>query len=214
MITLMILSKQECALQFLKYALTPIAPLLRKVAWGFDLCNEPEAIITGNCGNWTSCGVSWAIVREPLLAIRVASTRLWPDMPISIGSGWHECKNLRSGVYERLSLNLDFYDFHDQRNIPYISGQADVAINSKVVVGELGIGGNPAMPVSRDEWRVAQATLAKKVECLRYSNYKAVFLWYLSDWNSQDVGGLIYRGEVSSALHCIAHYNNSIVPKF
>jgi hypothetical protein len=211
-VTYSILTRRDQADRLAERVLSPIAGLLGPVAWAFDLCNEPEAVVTGESGNWTEQGASWACLHG-LRALRQATAALWPGVPVSIGSGWHECKNLRSGIYDRLGLELDFFDFHSQVRTPYVSGRVDQSLDgAPVVVGELGIGGDPATPVSREEWRAAQDLLATKVECIVKGRYEAAFLWYLPEMEARDRGGLIYRSEVSRALHQAAAAQGSIIP--
>lgn len=204
-ITYSILSNPDRMDVFVRTVLPMLMPILSRNSWAIDLCNEPEAVVTGNSGNWTTSGLSWPQIGATLEILANGLRHFMPEHPIAVGSGWHECQNVRSGVYDRLAVRLSFLDFHAQRLDAYVSGRAaGPSGNGMVVVGELGVGGDPASPVSREEWRVAQSVLANKLETAVQGEYAAIFLWYGSGSKDRDRGGLVYGEEGSPALHYLA----------
>lgn len=206
-ITHSILACPAMAASFVANGLTPIWTDIAPVVWAMDICNEPEALVTGSSGNWTNTGVSWANVAQSMRVIRDGLKALAPRIAVSVGSGWHECKNLRSGVYSRLQLDLDFYDFHAQREDAYVSGRAGDSVDRLVVLGELGVGGDPSKAVSREDWSCVQKMLAQKLQTALAGDYQAIFLWYACGRNDRDRGGLVYGDESSPALHYLAQHN-------
>ena len=156
------------------------APIIGEVAWAIDLCNEPEAV----------AGKRWIKVEPSLAILRDGARSLLPSSPISIGS------SPRSGMHDRLALDLDFRDYHVYAPL----GEPAECPPTPAVLGELGCTIPERDRGSREVWRVAQEHLAALLNQISPFGYEAAFLWYLTDLDAADAMSLVYRGEAAGLL--------------
>jgi len=203
LITTRILTEPDATQQFAAHALTTIAPVIRDVAWAIDLCNEPEAIVTGKTGNWTRSGWKWSALKPSLALLRESVASLLPGVRVSIGSGYHNHHNIADGIYDRLDLNLDFFDFH----LYTLVGQAlacprriEISSVVPVVLGEMGCVIPDHDRGSEQTWTNSQTDLAAHMEAVRELGYMAVFPWYINEPQAADATGLTFRGQTGAVL--------------
>jgi hypothetical protein len=125
-----VLTRADTAAEFSSEVLSAVAPLIRETAWAVDLCNEPEAIVAGRSGNGTDWGWRWQDLFPAMAVLRDEVRARAPGVPVSIGSGYHNERNVIEGRYD--ALDLDFLDFHCYgETIPAPAGRP-------VVLGEIG----------------------------------------------------------------------------
>jgi hypothetical protein len=185
-ITARILMDADAARQFCSEALAVVAPVISEVAWGVDLCNEPEAV----------CGRRWRKVEPSLSALREGVSELMPGVKLSIGSA-------QLKYPERLNLDLDFYDFHIYAPVSealVCPPRLALSPLKPAVLGEIGCVIPEADRGSEQAWRQSQACLAESIGRLSGLGYEAVFLWYLNDPAAADAMSLVYRNEVGPAM--------------
>lgn len=199
-ITAPVLSDPLQARVFAENVLPIVLPRIQQVAWAIDLCNEPEAIVAEQSGNRTSTGWTWAAIQPSLLVLRDSVRRISPGVPVSIGSGWHNDENVAKGIYERLNLNLDFYDYHQYSSDGESPSDLPRRLTKPVVIGEIGC---VARESSDAEWERVQACIVKSIEDLSLLGYRAAFLWYLSDPQAGDAMSLVYRNRIGAALRSL-----------
>jgi hypothetical protein len=72
-----------------------------------------------------------------------------------------------------------------------------------VVIGELGWPKPDAWPRDRSSWIEVQTRLAGRLRDAAERGPAAIFLWFLSDLDSDDPVSLVYRGEAGAALHAV-----------
>jgi hypothetical protein len=207
-VTRSIMTDPVCADAFGQTALATVLPIVKDVAWGIDICNEPEAAISGMHGNGTDSGSGWDEVAGALEIVTAHVRRLCPNLMISIGSGYSEHRNLRDlPVYRRLGGNLDFLDYHTyqpgRRILHRRSCVAPWSENRPFVLGEVGAAVTEEQRDSPAAWRNAQAELAFKLHRLVDMQYSAAFLWYLSSLDDTDATGLVFGREAGLALHTL-----------
>jgi len=209
--TTRILTEPAVTRQFASHALAAVAPVIKDVAWAIDLCNEPEAIVKGDTGNWTRSGWKWPRLRPSLAILRESVAALLPGVRVSIGSGYHDHRNLADGVYDRLDLNLDFLDFH--LYIPLGEALAcprrtEISSVLPVVLGEIGCIIPDEDRGSEQTWTASQTHLAAHMEAVRELGYAAVFPWYINDPDAADATGLVFRGQAGVALRALSPLRN------
>jgi hypothetical protein len=201
-VTRSVLIDPEATARFCRHALAEVLPGVSDLAWGVDLCNEPEALIAGETGNNTGLGFEWWQIRPALLRLRAAASRSLEGVPASVGSGYQEHRNVAAGVLDL--PELDFLDFHSHGMEGPPAHAGAVAPGRPVVIGELGVSVPAAARVRRRSWLAAQRQLVRSLHDVLWQGYQAVFLWYASDLEQADAAGLVFRNETGLALDSLA----------
>jgi hypothetical protein len=195
-VTRSVLSEPKATSRFCECVLAEVLPGVADLAWAVDLCNEPEAMLSDDTG--------WADLQPALLELRRATSRALPGVPISVGSGYREHRNIAAGVYDALGLDLDFLDFHSHGADGDPPAARAVAGGRPVVIGELGIPPVDAGPDMREAWLAGQRRLLRTLRGVLAHRYLAVFLWYASDVQDADPDALVLRGEVGLVLDSLS----------
>lgn len=190
---------------FCDNALAPVLQIISEVCWAIDLCNEPEAIIAGSMGNGTDFGMRWCDIAPSLLAIAETVRRHLPGVPLGIGSGFQEHRNLEQGVYGRLGLDLDFLDYHTYLENGHVTSREELAIDSRIccILGEVGVDVLDRDRSSISSWRKAQQDLMRKIYKISVDQYDAAFLWCITDVNCGDATSLVFWQEEGLGLHSL-----------
>jgi len=218
-ITARILTEPEQAQEFVMRALSAVAPVIQDVAWAVDLCNEPEAIVAGPTGGWTSSGWKWPDLQPPLAVLRQGVASLLPGVRVSIGSGYHNQRNVAAGIYDRPNLDLDFYDFHLYTPVTEAfacPARVEISPHKPIVLGEIGCVIPEEDRASEQMWNQSQSCLVSSIERVRELGFEAVFLWYVNDPEAADATGLVFRGQTGAVLRALSSpqmFRNSGYPK-
>jgi hypothetical protein len=201
MITRRVLSQDDAASVFFDKAVAPILPIIAPSAWALDLCNEPEAIVRGNLGNKTALGFRWwdVAARLNLLADRIRRER--PELAILTGSGFQDHRSIEAGQYA--GLRLDGLDYHLHAHMGVVRDADQLSTDRPVVIGELGWPTPDSWPRDRSSWIEVQTRLAGRLRHVVERGPAAIYLWFLTDLDSDDPGSLVYRGEAGAALHAV-----------
>jgi hypothetical protein len=192
-LTARILTNSGAASQFTSQALSVVAPIIEDVTWAVDLCNEPEAIVGGKLGTWSE-------IERSLGAIREGAATLLPGTRFSIGS------RFKKGAHEKMTLDLDFLDFHHyhlEQTSAYPNAQR---FSKPVVLGELGCAIKESDRDSEEVWRETQERLARSLDPLTSLGYEAAFLWFLNAPDKPDAASLVFRRQIGAALQAAANY--------
>lgn len=204
-ITRSLLMNAAAAESFCERALTEVAPLIAPVTWGVDLCNEPEAMISGSTGNGTSEGESWESLFPALTVLGSDVRRLMPDTFTSLGSGFQEYRNCKGTAYDFLKPTLGVLDYHtympDGQIAPLNVCSNGTNGSSPWILGEVGC----SIPLNerslREAWLKVQMQMARKLHRISGEGYRAAFLWYATSIDSNDASSLIFREEPGLALY-------------
>ena len=185
---------------FCEHALAVVLPIIRPVTWAIDLCNEPEGIIAGRCGNRTRSGLGWSEVRPALRLLRNCIAAHTPGIRVSVSSGWQIHEHVARGLYHRQGFEPDFFDFHLYTEDGAVPAGLALKLSRPVVLGELGGILEDRERSSRSAWNKAQEATARSLDALTGTRYEAAFLWFLSAPGEPDASALVYAGEPGLAL--------------
>ncbi len=191
-------------LLFGELILPEVLDIIKDTTWAIDVCNEPEAAIAGEHGNYSDKGYSWDRISGNLNKIIASIRKLQPEIKLSIGSGFQEERNLELGYYSPESFNLDFVDYHTHRTdgfVPQAEPLRNKCGNKPVVIGELSATEKLDSNLTKEQWTANQLLMNERLHNLLDEEYLAVFLWRMdpiSTNNSRKFDSLSYRGENSS----------------
>jgi len=177
--------------------------LIADTTWAIDICNEPEAAIKGEHGNYTDTGYTWPRVIGNISKIIAKVRAVNPTLKISIGSGFQEERNVLLGYYSSEQLDLDFLDYHTHRTdgfVPQASPLRNVSAGKPIVIGELSACEKLVPPITKEQWLANQQIINDRLHNLMDEDYEAVFLWRMDPLlsnDSQKFDSLNFRGENS-----------------
>lgn len=189
---------------FCETILPQLLEILGNTVWAIDICNEPEAAISGENGNYTKNGYSWEQVFEGLHSIKTYLKKLDSTIQLTISSGFHEDHNIWNKHYSDSLLDLDFLDFHSHRTDGYIPPLIQSKSTKKIIIGELSVCEKLSSPISNPDWRKSQFLLNEKIYSPDMNDYYAVFLWRLDPVFSREskaIDTLIHSTEKSLVLY-------------
>jgi hypothetical protein len=203
-VTRAILSSKQAMQQFVENILTPVLPLIEPTTWAIDLCNEPEGVTWGALGNGTGLGFDWEALVEQLNGLADAIRSRAPHLATSVGSGYHEYRAVTAGRYNK--LRTDFLDFHSHGRAVLPELRGGMNLERPIIVGELGAADGPLPHAAnvRADWLSTQTEMSDQLSRALSGDFIAVFLWFLSDLASRDAHSLVFDGEDSLVLRCLA----------
>jgi hypothetical protein len=194
--------------QFIRLCMLPVLERIAGVTWGVDLCNEPEALVYEARLNGDKWEGTWSQVMSGLGRMLDALNDAWPSIPVGVGSGYFEGTEWKELLGRRLGKRLQIVDYHSHQSGSRITlNDPRYAPDQWLVMGELGVGGGDN-DVTREDWLQSQENVARKLQTLRNSSFKAVFIWHLSTTSSSQSSSLFFREEPSHALRLAQEINN------
>lgn len=208
MTTRAILTDPLAAQRFIDKALDVVLPVIVRVAWAIDLCNEPEAIVAGGLGNGTGLGFDWWAVTPQLALLCHAVRHRRARLAVTVGSGFQEHRCLAAGRYDGLPLDMLSYHAHAHGADTVLPPASDISASSPVILGELGWPMPGGWPKNRDSWEKCQLRLTERMKQAITAGYSAIFLWFISDI----VGNgdtLVNAGDVGRPLELVAPFQAS-----
>lgn len=104
--------------------------------FAIDIMNEPEFVIAGDTGNWTTNGTTWDVMRSFIADCVSAIKSIDPNILVSCGSVWHNEENVKAGRFS--GLGLDFYDIHIYNNTGNLPDLDSLNVDRPVLIGECG----------------------------------------------------------------------------
>ena len=134
-----------------------------------DIMNEPEFVIKGSEGNWTTNGTSWEVMRAFISDCASAIHNIDTNILVSCGSGWHNEDNVKSGKYS--GLGLDFYDYHKYSDDGYLVPYSSLNIDKPCIICECG-----QSSTQRDD--ILQDNVCKTfMNNAWYNGYAGILFW-------------------------------------
>lgn len=206
MVTRHILATTEGAAAFIANALLPVLYDIAQVAWAIDLCNEPEAMVSGHLGNGSGLGFDWWDLMPQLAMLAQAIREHCGELPVTVGSGFHEHHCLAAGRYT--GLGLDALSYHAHAHEGPIAPAHELSRDLPVIIGELGwpLPGHWAHEPS--SWERAQQRLSGRMKLAVEAGYAAIFLWLLSDAEG-NAESLVWDGNVGRPLELVRPFQAS-----
>lgn len=205
-VTRAILTCPDATEAFIAHALDPVLHTIARTAWAIDLCNEPEAIVSGHLGNGTALGFDWWHVTPQLAMLCHAVRKRRGSLAVSVGSGFHDQRCIAAGLYEGLAL--DALSFHSHAHDAALPPPAALSDSVPVLLGELGW----PLPGEWDRdfacWECAQRRLVDRMKQAITAGYPAIFLWFVSDIVG-NADSLVCDGHVSRALELLRPFQAS-----
>ncbi len=205
-ITESIIAKTTNTIAFCNRIVPKVLKIVHSTTWAIDLCNEPESIVAGENGNYSTTGYNWLVIMNNLKSIFYSIKQYNPQIKISIGSGFQEERNIMKGMYDDIGFELDFFDFHSHRTDGYVPKNLSIAKGNKkdIIIGELSACENLIKMPSLIEWRCNQNLIWEKLHAIKNEKFVVIFLWRLNPFSqkyyNEDADSLMFKGEKSKIL--------------
>lgn len=133
-----IITNKAARSNYIKNAVIPFVTRYKDspAFFAIDVMNEPEFVIKGNTGNWTTNGTTWTVMRSFISDCVNAIKKIDSNILVSCGSGWHNEENVAAGLYS--GLGLDFYDYHKYDDTGSLIAANSLPQDVPTIIGECG----------------------------------------------------------------------------